>query len=330
MTPGEGAVDAAGEATATPSFVDTTPNPQAAEGGDAGERQGGRRRNRRGGRGRDRDDTGSGERSAGTAEHGSGNGEANDPGVPVSDASAAPRDEREPTRFDPEHDVNGAAAGSDAAIEPRGEGSRRRGRGGRGRDREGRDGNAMVAADSVASESSPTDLATATPLVDIAAAERGAESVDFFAQREELQSARAAEPTPARVNAAPIADVIPRPAARDEWRIADAPPRPAPAPAEPVAGAAPVAAATSYALPLDSLAAVAEAAGLQWVNSDATKIEAAQSALAADPPPAHVPREIRPVAVSEEGPLVLVETKKDLSQVKLPVETASQETQGRY
>jgi ribonuclease E len=91
-----------------------------------------------------------------------------------------------------------------------------------------------------------------------------------------------------------------------------------------------VAAATSYALPLDSLAAVAEAAGLQWVNSDATKIEAAQSALAADPPPTHVPREIRPVVASEEGPLVLVETKKDLSQVKLPFETAPQETQGRY
>jgi len=299
------------------------PNPQAAEGGDAGERQGGRRRNRRGGRGRDRDDTGSGERSAGT-------GDVVDPSVPANETSAAPRDEREPTPVNPEHTGDGAASGNDAAIEPRGEGSRRRGRGGRGRDREGRDGNAMGAGDSVASESSPTDLATATPLVDIAAAERGAESVDFFAQREELQSARAAEPTPARVNAAPIADVIPRPAARDEWRIADAPPRPAPAPAEPVAGAAPVAAATSYALPLDSLAAVAEAAGLQWVNSDATKIEAAQSALAADPPPAHVPREIRPVAVSEEGPLVLVETKKDLSQVKLPFETASQETQGRY
>ena len=82
------------------------------------------------------------------------------------------------------------------------------------------------------------------------------------------------------------------------------------------------AAATPYALPLDSLAAVAEAAGLQWVNSDAAKIEAAQSALAADAPPTRVPREIRTVAASEDGPLVLVETKKDLSQVKLPFETA--------
>ena len=90
------------------------------------------------------------------------------------------------------------------------------------------------------------------------------------------------------------------------------------------------AAATSYALPLDSLAAVAEAAGLQWVNSDAAKIEAAQSALAADAPPPRVPREIRTVAASEDGPLVLVETKKDLAQVKLPFETAAQETQGRY
>ena len=50
---------------------------------------------------------------------------------------------------------------------------------------------------------------------------------------------------------------------------------------------------TTYALPLDSLVAVAESAGLQWVNSDAGKIEAAQSAMAADAPPIHAPREIQ-------------------------------------
>jgi ribonuclease E len=34
-----------------------------------------------------------------------------------------------------------------------------------------------------------------------------------------------------------------------------------------------------------------------------------------------VPREIRKVEPVDEGPLVLVETKKDLSQVRLPFET---------
>ncbi len=73
-------------------------------------------------------------------------------------------------------------------------------------------------------------------------------------------------------------------------------------------------------LPVDSLNAVADGAGLQWVNSDAEKIRAAQAAMAAMPAPIHVPREIRKVELADEGPLVLVETKKDLSQVRLPFE----------
>jgi len=43
------------------------------------------------------------------------------------------------------------------------------------------------------------------------------------------------------------------------------------------------------------------------------------------PPPVHRPREIRPVEVVDEGPLVLVETKKDLSQFKLPFETQARD-----
>jgi ribonuclease E len=77
-----------------------------------------------------------------------------------------------------------------------------------------------------------------------------------------------------------------------------------------------------FVLPTDSLQAVAEAAGLQWVNSDADKIRAVQAEMAAAPAPAHVPRERKPVEIVEEGPLVLVETRKDLSQIKLPFETA--------
>ena len=79
---------------------------------------------------------------------------------------------------------------------------------------------------------------------------------------------------------------------------------------------------------MDSLVAVAESAGLEWVNSDADKVEAAQAAMAAAAKPIHVPREIPPVAAVDEGPLVMVETRKDLSQVKLPFETTPRESQG--
>ena len=85
----------------------------------------------------------------------------------------------------------------------------------------------------------------------------------------------------------------------------------APPAAEPMAPAAarrPAAAAADYVLPIDSLNAVADSAGLQWVNSDAEKIRAAQEAMAAMPAPIHVPREIRKVELADEGPLVLVET----------------------
>jgi ribonuclease E len=46
-----------------------------------------------------------------------------------------------------------------------------------------------------------------------------------------------------------------------------------------------------------------------------------QAAMAAEPRHIHVPRDPQPPAVIDEGPLVLVETKKDLSQLKLPFET---------
>ena len=46
-----------------------------------------------------------------------------------------------------------------------------------------------------------------------------------------------------------------------------------------------------YHLDIDQLRQVAEGSGLQWVNSDADKIAAAQAAIAAEPKPVHVPRE---------------------------------------
>lgn len=77
-----------------------------------------------------------------------------------------------------------------------------------------------------------------------------------------------------------------------------------------------------FVLPVSSLQTVVAASGLQWVGSDAEKIRAVQEAMAREPKPVHVPRERKPVAMQDDGPLVLVETRKDLSQFKLPFETA--------
>jgi ribonuclease E len=56
------------------------------------------------------------------------------------------------------------------------------------------------------------------------------------------------------------------------------------------------------------------------VNSDAERILVVQQAMAREPKPVHVPRAPRPRVVIDDGPLVLVETRKDLSQLKLPFE----------
>lgn len=77
-----------------------------------------------------------------------------------------------------------------------------------------------------------------------------------------------------------------------------------------------------FELPTDSLAAIAAGAGLEWVASDSDKIRAVQDALANEPKPVHAPRQPKPVAAVDDGPLVLVETKKDLSQVRLPFDAA--------
>ncbi len=61
---------------------------------------------------------------------------------------------------------------------------------------------------------------------------------------------------------------------------------------------------------------------MEWINSDADKIAAAQAAIAAEPQPIRVPRERPPVAAIDEGPLVLVETHRDLNSLQLPFEQA--------
>jgi len=102
--------------------------------------------------------------------------------------------------------------------------------------------------------------------------------------------------------------------------------------AAPFAAAAPASAAssaqrmpliTSYALPMEQMHQVASGSGLEWVNSNPERIAQVQAAIAAEPLAVHVPRERPAPVVIDEGPLVLVETKKDLRQMPMPFDDSS-------
>ena len=78
-------------------------------------------------------------------------------------------------------------------------------------------------------------------------------------------------------------------------------------------------AVSAFVLPLENLQTVAQSSGLQWVNSDPQKIAAVQAAIAAEAAAVHVPRERPAPVVLDDAPLVLVETKRDLGQMQLPI-----------
>jgi ribonuclease E len=88
--------------------------------------------------------------------------------------------------------------------------------------------------------------------------------------------------------------------------------------AAPAASPVALPAVANYTLQIESLQQVAQGSGLVWVNSDASKVAAVQAAIAAEPQPVRVPRERPPAVVLDEGPLVLVETRKDLKDMNLP------------
>ncbi|MCU0926195.1 MAG: ribonuclease E/G, partial [Hydrogenophaga sp.] len=133
-----------------------------------------------------------------------------------------------------------------------------------------------------------------------------------------------ASPAQAAAAPAPLMEAVP---------VQATPPAPRPAaaaPAAPVArSGAPAAVAAprglpkvqSYTVSIEELNQVAQGSGLEWVNSNAEKVAQVQAAIAAEPKPIHVPREIKPVELPDEGPLVLVETRKDLRNTPLPFET---------
>ena len=214
---------------------------------------------------------------------------------------------------------------------------RRRGRGGRDRD-EAREGMAPEAAtqelhDEV--EAAAVDAAAAEPSAVVGESvegEAGAGREDgrrrrnrdrYRRERREDGSERAdqpmAEAPPAESFASGSDEALGTAPAAAEQAPAVAPVAaeavaavPAPAPAEPP---------KPFVLPADELNEIARAAGLEWVSSDAEKVRSVQEAMAREPRPIHVPRERPPVVRIDEGPLVLVETRKDLSQIRLPFET---------
>jgi ribonuclease E len=83
----------------------------------------------------------------------------------------------------------------------------------------------------------------------------------------------------------------------------------------------------SFALPVAEMDTVASQAGLQWVNSNPERIAAVKAQIADEPKPIHIPRERPPAIVLDDGPLILVETKRDLRNMTLPFEQAAQQQQ---
>ena len=218
--------------------------------------------------------------------------------------------------------VEGTEAEGALADAERNGGRRRRRRGGRGRDGERTEGELTQGTEGTV-EGEATD--TAAPLTTAASDAPAAETVEGEREGRGRRNRRPrreqADTQDEGSQAMPGAPLGEEAAAAAPSVEAEAP-APVEAPAAPVAAPAPAAAAPvvvpTYTLALDELNAIAAGAGLSWVNSDAEKVRVVQEAIAAEPKPVHVPRERPPVVVLDEGPLVLVETRKDLSQVTLP------------
>lgn len=276
------------------------------------------------------------------------------PGVPAEAAAeglVVPTPEFADTQ--PEQDAAAGGEGQAGAAHEGREGSRRRRRGGRGRrDREG----LPVTGDTPASAEDQEGAG----LADAVTADAAEPAVPSGAEAQERgdsgerpprdpsedgqrrrgrrggqrpdraasEMAPAAEVAAAEMDVAvsytppePVAAAVAAPVAAPVEAVA-APAVAVPVP-PPTAPAAPV--QPPFELPVATLADVAQQAGLEWVNSDAEKVRAAQEQMALAPPRVHVPREIKPAVKLDEGPLVLVETRKDLGQVKLPFEVGAEE-----
>ena len=222
--------------------------------------------------------------------------------------------------------------GNDAPAAPAATGEERRER--RSRDRYGRDrrerGERAPREGQVAeSQAAEADASASVPAVPADEPQAEAPRRSYFnaastAPAAPLSAAPAEEASAAPAAPAAAAEAAPAPAAVPAPAPVAAAPAPVQAPAAAEAPASGMPKVQAFVLPLDALHQVAEGSGLQWVNSDAEKIAAVQAAIAAEPRPVHVPRERPPVVVLDEGPLVLVETRRDLAEMVLPFEKAEQ------
>jgi ribonuclease E len=315
---------APGAADAPQGFVDTVPNADAvadaqalAEGGPGllngtaddgaeGSRDGARRRRRRGGRGRDRDRTGApGEGAAevgadGDDAHTALSGGAGTAAVAASAAGLAAAGaamasigtsaeaHAEPSagvrRAEFEQADPGARGDTAGDREDAGDGhdGRADGRRRRGRNRGER----------------PVDFSGDAPMEASMSSADGGDPPAVAAQVSAVQGS-----TPADSGIAAPAAVASPSVASPTAAGAGTPVRPAVEP---------------FVLPLAALQSLAQQAGLEWVHSDGDKVRSVQDAMAAEPKPVHVPRERKPVVLADDGPLVLVETRKDLSQLRMP------------
>jgi len=136
----------------------------------------------------------------------------------------------------------------------------------------------------------------------------------FTVAAESVAAAIPQTPVPSPM-AAPVTTASLPPQTRPAEHVA--PLSASPAPVAAPRGLPPV---QTYTLAMEELHRIARASGLEWVNSDAAKVAMAQAAIAAQPQPVRVPREPRPVVQVDDGPLVLVETRRDLRDVVLPFE----------
>ncbi|MBJ7469213.1 MAG: ribonuclease E/G, partial [Rhodoferax sp.] len=138
-----------------------------------------------------------------------------------------------------------------------------------------------------------------------------------------VPSAAPATPVAVQTDAAPHAatqpELAPQATAQSQATPQAAAPVISAAPATPAPATPAMPAVSAFVLPLENLQTVAQSSGLQWVNSDPQKIAAVQAAIAAEPAAVHVPRERPAPVVMDDAPLVLVETKRDLGQMQLPI-----------
>lgn len=158
----------------------------------------------------------------------------------------------------------------------------------RSRDRYGRDRRERAERPANDATGAPTSASDATEGA-APAARPPRERRERFNPSERQADTRANEPTPSAATAAPVRTGMPR--------------------------------IGHYVLPVQTLSELAQSASMEWVQSSAERVAAVQAAIAAEPQPVHVPRERPAPVVLDDGPLILVETRKDLAQLNMPFET---------